>query len=138
MVRAGAISHPTEWEFGGYNEIQSPRRKSILINYEKLAELSGCDSYASFQSLHKSLVKDALEKDKIKRESRWSNSIAVGEKQFVSKIKKRLGFKALGRKTQSLDEGFQLREKVMPYIADFDAENSDIAPKNGYKWNTFY
>ncbi len=137
MVRAGVVSHPSKWVFGGYNEIQSPRRKSILINYEKLAYLSGCDSYASFQELHKNLVNDTLETDKIKREARWSKSIAVGEKQFVFKIKKKLGFKALGRKTQSLDDGFQLREEVMSYIADFDAENSDIAPKNGYKWNTF-
>ena len=66
MVRAGVVSHPSKWVFGGYNEIQSPRRK-----------------------------------------------------------------------TQSLDDGFQLREEVMSYIANFDAENSDIAPKNGYKWNTF-
>ena len=137
MVRAGVVSHPSKWVFGGYNEIQSPRRKSILINYEKLVYLSGCDSYASFQELHKNLVNDTLKTDKIKREARWSKSIAVGEKQFVSKIKKKLGFKALGRKTQSLDDGFQLREEVMSYIANFDAENSDIAPKNGYKWNTF-
>lgn len=34
MVRAGVVSHPAEWAFGGYNEIQSPRRKSILINYD--------------------------------------------------------------------------------------------------------
>jgi putative transposase len=81
MVRAGVISHPKEWAFGGYNEIQFPRRKSILINYEKLAELSSCDSYTSFQSLRNNLVRDALETEKIKRESRWSQSIAVGEKQ---------------------------------------------------------
>lgn len=137
MVRAGVISHPTEWSFGGYNEIQSPRRKSILINYEKLADLSGCDSYTSFQNLHRNLVNDALETDKIKREARWSQSIAVGEKQFVADIKKRLASKALGRKTQSLDDGFQLREEAMPYIVDFDTKNSDIAPKNAYKWGTF-
>ena len=137
MVRAGVISHLREWAFGGYNEIQSPRRKSILINYEKLTELSGCSSYHSFQILHKNLVHDALETDKIKGESRWSQSIAVGEKQFVTDIKKRLGFKALGRETQSLDEGFQLREKVLSYIADFAIENGDTALHNDYEWNTF-
>ncbi len=35
-----------------------------------------------------------------------------------------------------MDEGFQLREEVMPYTAGFDAENSDIAQKNAYKWDT--
>ena len=133
MVRADVISHPKEWAFGGYNEIQFPCRKSILINYEKLAELSGCDSYTSFQSLHNNLVHDALETEKIKRESRWSQSIAVGEKQFVTRIKKRLGFKAVGRRIKPSGDGFQVREEIRPYISDFDAENSKIALKNTYK-----
>ena len=53
MVRVGMVSHPKDWAFGGYNDIQSPRRKCILINYEKLVALSGCSSYDSFQKLHK-------------------------------------------------------------------------------------
>jgi putative transposase len=40
MVRAGAVKHPCEWKFGGYNEIQSPRRKCVLIAYEKLSALN--------------------------------------------------------------------------------------------------
>jgi putative transposase len=40
MVRAGAVKHPFEWRFGGYNEIQSPRRKCVLITYEKLSALA--------------------------------------------------------------------------------------------------
>ncbi len=31
MVRTGVVSHPSEWPFGGYNEIQNPRRKCVLI-----------------------------------------------------------------------------------------------------------
>jgi putative transposase len=66
-------------------------------------------------------VHDALETEKIKRESRWSQSIAVGEKQFVTKIKKRLGFKAVGRRIKPSGDGFQVREEIRPYISDFDA-----------------
>ena len=136
MVRAGVVSHPSEWAFGGYPEIQSPRRKCILINYEKLAKLSGCDSYSSFQHLHKNLISNTLENDRNKREARWSKSIAVGEKQFVTEIKKGLVSKALGRKIRSLDDGYQLREEILPYSADFDAENEGIVPKNAYRWIT--
>jgi hypothetical protein len=85
--------------------------------------------------LHRNTIKG--KNDRNKRESRWSKIIAVGEKQFITEIKKKLASKALGRETQSLDDEFQLREEVMPYIADFDVKNSDIAPKNGYKWDTF-
>ncbi len=36
MVRAGVVSHPEQWDHGGYNEIQNPRRKNSLIDYETL------------------------------------------------------------------------------------------------------
>jgi hypothetical protein len=45
MVRAGIVDHPSQWSFCGYNEIQEPRRKNVLINYEKLRELAGAESY---------------------------------------------------------------------------------------------
>ncbi|RJR07511.1 hypothetical protein C4588_06790 [Candidatus Parcubacteria bacterium] len=45
MVRAGIVDHPSQWPFCGYNEIQEPRRKNVLINHEKLRELAGAESY---------------------------------------------------------------------------------------------
>ncbi len=39
MVRAGVVSHPEQWPHGGYNEIQRPRRKNILIDYDTLGHL---------------------------------------------------------------------------------------------------
>jgi len=33
MVRTGVVNHPSEWLFGGYHEIQQPRRKCVLIDY---------------------------------------------------------------------------------------------------------
>jgi len=79
-------------------------------------------------------VNDALKRNKIHRECCWSQSIAVGEKEFITAVKKRLASKALGRKTEPLDGGFQLREEILPYLADFDAQNRDISRKNTYKW----
>jgi putative transposase len=135
MVRAGVVSHPAEWEFGGYNEIQYPRRKSILINYDKLAVLSGCDSYASFQDLHRNFINTALETDKNRKEAFWSQSIAVGEEPFVNQIKKKLGSKASGRKKYPLDYGYVLREETVSYSPDYDIKNSEIGLKNEYEWN---
>ncbi|GAH89751.1 unnamed protein product, partial [marine sediment metagenome] len=39
------IAHPSQWPFSGYNEIQNPKRKNVLIYYEKLRELLAIDSY---------------------------------------------------------------------------------------------
>jgi len=32
MVRAGVVSHPSEWGFGGYGEIRAPRERYSRIN----------------------------------------------------------------------------------------------------------
>ena len=40
------------WPFCGYNEIQEPRRKNVLINYEKLRELAGAESYDLLKRYH--------------------------------------------------------------------------------------
>ena len=39
MVRAGVVNHPEEWPFCGYNEIQSPRQRYSLIDYQRLVSL---------------------------------------------------------------------------------------------------
>jgi putative transposase len=31
LVRAGVVDHPSKWHRGGYNEIQAPRRKNIIL-----------------------------------------------------------------------------------------------------------
>jgi putative transposase len=49
MIRAGVVSHPSLWLYGGYNEIQEPRRKNVLINYKRLQELLGFDTYDQLQ-----------------------------------------------------------------------------------------
>ncbi|MFO7557545.1 MAG: transposase [Desulfobacterales bacterium] len=50
MVRAGVVKHPSEWTCCGYSEIQNPRRKNILINYKRLMELLGFNTYEEVKS----------------------------------------------------------------------------------------
>lgn len=131
MVRAGVVSHPSKWQFGGYNEIQKPLRKCVLISYEKLATLSGFSDYNNFQEAHRNLVEESL-CNKTSRQSWWSESIAVGSELFVDTIKRRLGLRAKGRKVLGIGEGYQLREDIETYITDFDSEKSDIGCDNTY------
>ncbi|MCF8057535.1 MAG: transposase [Desulfocapsa sp.] len=131
MVRAGVVTHPSEWQFGGYNEIQNPRRKCAVIAYEKLAELSGFSNYGNFRESHYELVYELLGEN-ISRQKWWSESIAVGSESFVEAIKQRLGLRAKGRKINEINEGFQLREDIETYITDFDGKNRDIGWQNTY------
>jgi putative transposase len=135
MVRAGVVRHPSEWPFCGYNEIQEPKRKKVLINYQRLTELLGFDSYDEVKKYHKSWVDDYLGNGKNVRDDKWTKSIAVGNKSFVERVKSLMGVLAIGRKSIEAGESFQLREPAVPCGAHFEDEKGDIGPKNTYFWD---
>ena len=136
MVRAGVVSHPSEWSFSGYNEIQSPRRKCVLIAYEKLMELAGFETYDVFRESHRAWVYESLKNDNNIRQSEWTQSIAVGSERFVEKTKEKLGISGKGRKVFEAGQAYQLREKEVSYMANFGPENDDIGAENGYFWRS--
>ncbi len=107
MVRAGVVDHHFEWPFGGYSEIQSPRRKCVLVAYHKLAELSGFDNHDRFRDSHK----------------RW-----------VEEIKEKINVRAKGRKAVSAVTAFQLREPVTLYNTVLDLKKEYIGHENIYSW----
>ena len=135
MVRAGVVKHPTDWPFCGYNEIQKPKRKNVLIDYGKLTELLGFDSYNEVIKYHKRWVDDYLEKGNNIRNDKWTMSIAVGNRSFVEKVKLLMGVLAIGRKSTEAGESYQLREPTVPYEAHFGGKKGDIGPENAYFWN---
>jgi len=135
MVRAGLVSHPSQWPFCGYKEIQKPRRKNILIDYERLQGLIGARSYAQLRSSHKGWLEDYLGDGVPTRQEEWTRSIAVGSKSFVENVKALLGFRAKGRDVIEGNEGYQLRDGAAHYKALFEAENDDIGLENTYFWD---
>jgi REP-associated tyrosine transposase len=135
MVRAGVVEHPSEWPFCGYNEIQKPRRKNILIDYERLRKLLGFETYDRVITYHKRWVEDYLGNGKNIRDEKWTRSIAVGSRGFVDKVKSMLGALAIGRKSTEVGESYQLREPSVPYNAHFGAKKSNIGPENTHFWN---
>ena len=135
MVRAGVVSHPSMWICGGYNEIQEPRRKNVLINYKRLQELLGFDTYDQLRQTHKEWIEEYLSAGKQSREEEWTESIAIGSKTFIEKVKEILGGRAIGREIQEGEGGFQLRESAASYKALLGPKKVDIGPKNDYFWN---
>ncbi len=135
MARAGVESHPAQWRHGGYNEIQHPRRKNILIDYEILSRLSGFNNFESFQSAHRRWVQSALSDGESKREDCWTQSIATGSRSFVEAVKRQMHSFPTGRRVRKKAEGFELRESQSPYKAFFDTEKIEIEGKNLWFWN---
>lgn len=136
MVRAGVVKHPSEWPFGGYNEIQEPRRKCRLIAHDHLLSLLDLATHGQLQEAHAHWIEEMLKCGKPSREDKWSSSIGVGSQEFVQKVKKELGVRALGRKEVGEGGDFELREPALDYISPFGLENEDIALDNAIFWNT--
>ena len=134
MVRAGVVKHPSEWDHCGYNEIQAPKRKNILINYERLVELLGFETYDEARSTHKQWVESCLTNGGNRQDDKWSRSIAVGSEGFIANIKTLMGTLALGRKSIESGDSHQLRESQVPYGDHFEAKKIEIAAENTYEW----
>ena len=131
MVRAGVAEHPTEWEFSGYIEIQNPRKRKGIIDFDRLMNLLGFDNYDDLKDAHSRWVDSEMQNDnRSNKENKWTQSIAVGSKTFIEKMKKALGYRVKGRKIISADDTFELREAITPFG---NADKLDSG--NTYLWN---
>jgi len=135
MVRTGVVSHPSEWKFCGFNEIQNPRQRYVLINNSRLMELLNVGLIDELKDTHKRWVDETLRIDKHVRESKWSQSVAVGSKEFVEMTKNKLGSRVKGRSIIRSDEDYCIREQQTSYITDFANENAVPSDDNTYLWN---
>ena len=77
MVRAGVVRHPSEWPFSGYNEIQRPRERYALIDYQGLRALLDFNEMADLADAYRGWVEEALSADGHLRDGKWSESIAA-------------------------------------------------------------
>ncbi len=137
MVRAGIVTHPAEWPFCGYNEIQKPRQRYSIIDYESLINLFNTQNMDGLKKAYRGWVEDALDKQSYrKREPRWTESIAVGNELFVRETKEKLGIKAIGREVIETNESYELREPEIPYNANFSLGNGGLREENTFYWET--
>jgi REP element-mobilizing transposase RayT len=134
MVRAGVVKSPEEWPFCGYHEIQDPKKRYRIIDYQKLMELFQVKDFRDVQDLSRAWVTNAVASQNHFRESRWTESIAVGTEGFVKATQEKLGIKGKGREILGSNGSYQLREAQTTYNGNFDQENSDLRSENTYFW----
>jgi len=80
-------------------------------------------------------VEEDLAKRNQSRDSKWTESIAVGSKAFIEATKKRLGIKAKGRKIVGSKKSYELREPAVSYGGNFTPENGLLRLQNTYFWD---
>src|SRR3990172_10267337 len=94
MVRAGVVQHPGDWDAGGYREIQSPPQRYAIIDLPALTELLWMKGVEQLQTAYAQWVAEALRSGRAQREPMWSESVAVGCREFVERVRGELGMKA--------------------------------------------
>ena len=117
--------------------LSSPRQRYVLINNSRLMELLNVGLIDELKDTHKRWVDETLRIDKHVRESKWSQSVAVGSKEFVEMTKNKLSSRVKGRSIIRSDEDYCIREQQTPYITDFANENAVLIDDNTYLWNFF-
>ena len=113
-----------------YNEIQNPRKRKGIIYFDRLMGLLGFGNYDDLKDAHYKWVESAIQTDISDKESKWTQSIAVGSKTFIERMKGALGYRARGRKIIRADDTFELREVITPFG---NADN--LGSENTYLWN---
>jgi len=134
MVRAGVVTHPSEWMFSGYNEIQAPRERYALIDYQGLKDLLDFRSMDDLAKAYRGWVEESLREVSRFRDGKWTESLAVGSEEFATAMKEALGFRAKGRSVVGGNGSFELRESSVAYGSILGPENAAIRPQNEYFW----
>lgn len=129
MVRAGVVTHPADWEICGYREIQHPPERFCIIDIPALLELLGIPDAQTLRMLHRKWIEETLKTEESARDEIWSQSLAVGSRQFVEDFQAKLGAQALHRGIESHDTGHCLREARARY-GNLLLETHTLSTKN--------
>ena len=137
MVRAGVAGHPSGWAFSGYNEIQKRPQRYSVIDRIRLMELVGIGGGEEFGRTYNSWIDEIMGSGEFVRQSKWTDSVAVGDLRFIVKVREELGMRAAGRDSAKSGTGYELKESGVSYSYDFGVKNGTQSPENTYFWD-FY
>ena len=127
MVRAGIVEHPRDWRWCGYDEIVGTRKRYRLIDIQRLLKRLGLDHVKDLARLHAEGVQDLITRRFLKREPLWSESLAVGIREYVDQIKKecwqRTRFDEECVQQDDQSQVWVVREAPDAYVADSGPES---------------
>ena len=85
MVRAGVVDHPAKWNHSAYRELKGERQRCCIINMPRLLNCLAMKDKKTFQHWHERVLAEKLT-GKNGREEYWSNSVAVGDKEWLEEL----------------------------------------------------
>jgi putative transposase len=115
MVRAGVVSHPAAWRESGYCEIQRLPQRYRVIDMQMLQHLLGLEGPEAVRAQLAARTAQVLAEGTIRREPAWSESLAVGSREYLAQVQQDLGARALGRRLAEANGLCMLREHAAAY-----------------------
>jgi putative transposase len=88
MVRAGCVRHPREWKWCGHDELVGSRQRYRMLDLERLLECLGGMELPDFRSWYEGAIEEKIRQNVMSREPAWSESLAVGSKQYIEEIQR--------------------------------------------------
>jgi putative transposase len=102
MVRAGAVSHPAEWDVSGFAEIQNPWKRKGVIDFDELRRLLGERTREEIAIRLRKSAEAGL--SNTRRDAAWTAAVGVGDETYLAQLRERLGSKGLYRRLE-VDHG---------------------------------
>ena len=86
MVRAKVVSHPSDWAFGGYQELCGTRKRYRCLNQEKLREFINISAPGKFRQWYEDNLNERCRRISQEPEPFWSTAFAVGDREWLEKL----------------------------------------------------
>lgn len=87
MVRAGAVDHPDNWRWCGYDELTGQRKRYRLLDTTRLAQSLNLNDETDLARIHEEGINELIALDTLKRESIWTEALAVGQQDFIATLR---------------------------------------------------
>ena len=114
MVRAGAVDHPSDWAWCGFQELSGIRLRYRLLAMDEVCRRTNQQDEKALGTWYTQWLNEAVDDEVRVRNAQWSGSIAIGSKAFVQSI----GNQIDNRNTLDIEEtaaGWIVRETEPSY-----------------------
>jgi putative transposase len=85
MVRAGVVTHPFQWRFGGAAELGCERQRNRIVDQARLLEcLEMAGQPEQFRAWYRATLAELCGRPVAPRERFWSSAFAVGDRGWLA------------------------------------------------------
>lgn len=115
MVRAGVVSHPSEWKWSGFQELVGERARYRILDVNGLLERLDFSSPDNFGAYYNERIAERIDSDSLQREAHWTEALAVGSEQFVDTVRKEYRSRYVFSAEQLPNGAWHVREEPAAY-----------------------